>query len=494
MILTAALIALSICAVPGAMAKSSSPSHVLRFKVVKRITHYYVVKGHAHRFGIRRGAHKVTVHGFGHFKLVKRTHHYVLLRALAGKAASRVTISTPNSGAFVKSTPTTIAWTTSSAVSSGYFQVSLKSTVDGASTALTAVSIPANRKTTNYSVPWDVAQAVGTYKIWVTYYNSGGWSQMSDSSDGAVNISLAPVPVPTPTPTPTVTPTPAGGTFNVISYGAVHDNSTDDAAHIQSAINACSTAGGGVVYLPAGTYRVNAAHASGSPLINQNMNIPSNVTIRGAGIGVTTLNGTGIASASVFAASQQTNIAVENLSITVTKANHSSDGDGIKLQGVSNSHFTSVYIENAYIASNCIGSQNITYTNCEAYNTIQGFAAVNNNEAGGILEGNTRVTYQSCYAHNCGQCGFYAHSPSDQGGSNTTRVQYTIFRNCVSNNNAWDGFYGWWTNYVTFDGCTATGNNKGIDMHQYEDYLITGCTVSGNGESQITTLDSSTSR
>jgi hypothetical protein len=37
-------------------------------------------------------------------------------------------------------------------------------------------------------------------------------------------------------------------------FGAVGDGSTDDHAAIQSAINACASAGGGVVYLPAGDY------------------------------------------------------------------------------------------------------------------------------------------------------------------------------------------------------------------------------------------------
>jgi hypothetical protein len=45
-------------------------------------------------------------------------------------------------------------------------------------------------------------------------------------------------------------------TFNVKSYGAKGDDSTDDTTAIQNAINACITAGGGIVYFPAGTYKV----------------------------------------------------------------------------------------------------------------------------------------------------------------------------------------------------------------------------------------------
>lgn len=43
--------------------------------------------------------------------------------------------------------------------------------------------------------------------------------------------------------------------FNVKDYGAVGDGSTDDTTAIQSAITACGTAGGGVVYFPKGSYK-----------------------------------------------------------------------------------------------------------------------------------------------------------------------------------------------------------------------------------------------
>jgi hypothetical protein len=46
------------------------------------------------------------------------------------------------------------------------------------------------------------------------------------------------------------------GWFNVKSYGAKGDNSTDDTAAIQTTIDACASAGGGVVYFPRGIYIV----------------------------------------------------------------------------------------------------------------------------------------------------------------------------------------------------------------------------------------------
>ena len=73
-------------------------------------------------------------------------------------------------------------------------------------------------------------------------------------------------------------PPGAGGTlhgyYDVIAYGAVGDGSHDDTAGIQAAINACNAAGGGIVYMPPGTYKLTA------PLTMSSMNF---VTLMGAG-------------------------------------------------------------------------------------------------------------------------------------------------------------------------------------------------------------------
>ncbi len=43
--------------------------------------------------------------------------------------------------------------------------------------------------------------------------------------------------------------------YNVKSYGALGDNSTNNTTFIQNAINAVYTAGGGKLYFPSGTYK-----------------------------------------------------------------------------------------------------------------------------------------------------------------------------------------------------------------------------------------------
>jgi hypothetical protein len=63
-----------------------------------------------------------------------------------------------------------------------------------------------------------------------------------------------------------------GAVFNVLDFGAVSGNTVNQQVAMQAAITACSAAGGGVVYIPSGTYHIT------SPLL-----VPYGVSIQGAG-------------------------------------------------------------------------------------------------------------------------------------------------------------------------------------------------------------------
>jgi hypothetical protein len=73
------------------------------------------------------------------------------------------------------------------------------------------------------------------------------------------------------------------GVYNVKNptYGAVGNGSADDTAEIQAAIDACSTAGGGIVYLPEGTYMVSFATRGNG--LRAGLILKSDVTLCGAG-------------------------------------------------------------------------------------------------------------------------------------------------------------------------------------------------------------------
>jgi hypothetical protein len=67
-----------------------------------------------------------------------------------------------------------------------------------------------------------------------------------------------------------------GAVFNVKAYGAVGNGVTNDSSYIQQAINAAVSAGGGIVFIPAGIYLVNTT------LTNTRADI---VSIIGSGMG-----------------------------------------------------------------------------------------------------------------------------------------------------------------------------------------------------------------
>lgn len=61
-------------------------------------------------------------------------------------------------------------------------------------------------------------------------------------------------------------------TFDVIAYGATGNGTTDDTTSLQAAINAANAAGGGVVFMPTGNYKITSA-----------LTIYTGITLRGAG-------------------------------------------------------------------------------------------------------------------------------------------------------------------------------------------------------------------
>ena len=100
------------------------------------------------------------------------------------------TITSPNSGSFLRGTSRTVQWSMSSAVNVGTFRVWLKDTTSGAWVRITPTASPvaAISGATTYSVPWFATQPAGTYKLWVYYYLADGSISSTAVSSGTITL------------------------------------------------------------------------------------------------------------------------------------------------------------------------------------------------------------------------------------------------------------------------------------------------------------------
>lgn len=140
--------------------------------------------------------------------------------------------------------------------------------------------------------------------------------------------------------------------FNIVRFGA-NPNNTDITAALQAAITACTVAGRGKVYIPAGRWRIEGS-----------LTVPTNVSIEGAGIAATELYFVPV-NAPLFTIGTTTtnvnNVYVRNLRILVVNTHTS--GNLIKITNGYNCGLQNVRVDGAYF--NCVylvgGAQQFTY-------------------------------------------------------------------------------------------------------------------------------------
>ena len=100
-------------------------------------------------------------------------------------------MSAPASPAtFTQGDSTTVSWSISGAVSTGSFRLWLKNTSTNAWVRVTPLASPIAPVAgqTSYSVPWNVSQPAGSYKLWVYYYGADGTVKATVVSSGAITI------------------------------------------------------------------------------------------------------------------------------------------------------------------------------------------------------------------------------------------------------------------------------------------------------------------
>ena len=235
--------------------------------------------------------------------------------------------------------------------------------------------------------------------------------------------------------------------FNVITqFGADPSGTADSTAAIQAAITACGNAGGGVVWIPAGTYKLTAA-----------LTVPSNVTIAGDGQPATTLHQTGTAVnvLTITGAGVVSNVQVRDLWIT---GPGSGSGIGISVvAGGTNNPVEQLVLRNVTVQD--MGSHGI-YSLIPIVSHFDNVVSQLNGGRGfyitGVPGSGTEVTGTSC-----------------------------VFNACYANDNALDGYYLQDLAYSALNACAADSNGTGYVIAGCEGLTLNSCgaesTVAKNG-------------
>ncbi|MFJ4517448.1 glycosyl hydrolase family 28-related protein [Streptomyces sp. NPDC088816] len=227
--------------------------------------------------------------------------------------------------------------------------------------------------------------------------------------------------------------------LNVKNYGAAGNGVANDTAAIQAAINEANAAGGGVVYIPRGTYKLTDA-----------LTLKSNVWLQGDGIAATVLAQTATNKHGIKGSNLEL-VGIESLSV---KGPGSGTGQGIHLDGTAVIYSFYVTMRNVMVKQ--FGDTGIF-----------------------IDDPVTTDLYNVTSKENGGQ-GFYV-TCSDLGTAGTS----TSFVSCYAHNNAGNGFRMYNVVYSTFTGCASDKNINGYKLESCETITLTGCGAEQNSGDSI---------
>jgi parallel beta-helix repeat protein len=262
--------------------------------------------------------------------------------------------------------------------------------------------------------------------------------------------------------------------FNVKSYGAVGDDSTDDTTAIQSALNACNTAGGGTVYFPKGTYITNP---------NTGLIVYSNTIIRGDRSAIIKVKNATNLDGNLLRIENRTNVKVENISLDGNKAGQTgstnyglylSDSTNCVVDNVTTYNFSGVGTQ-IYDCDDCVVTNSTSYSN--------GFHGFEIEQCRGTVV-NNNVSYSNT------RHGFYI-APGEIGG--TGSKQCVISHNIARNNSQYGisvGISVIGSTYLT-QGCVINSNqiyensHYGISLYQQDQQIVQNNVIRNNGFSGI---------
>ncbi|MFE9865860.1 glycosyl hydrolase family 28-related protein [Streptomyces sp. NPDC005506] len=231
--------------------------------------------------------------------------------------------------------------------------------------------------------------------------------------------------------------------LNVKLYGAVGNGVADDTEAIQDAINDANSAGGGVVYIPRGTYKLTSA-----------LVLKSHVQIRGDGINATVLQQTSSSSHGISGSNLEL-VSIEDL---LVDGPGSGTGRGIYLGGT-------VVIYSFYVTMRNVMVRQFGDTGIFIDDPV------------------TTDLYNVTSKENGGQGFFITCSDGGTAGTSTSLVS------CYAHNNVGNGFRLWNMVYSTFTGCAADHNVNGYKIESCESVTLTGCGAEQNTGDSIQVSD-----
>lgn len=224
--------------------------------------------------------------------------------------------------------------------------------------------------------------------------------------------------------------------FNVKDYGALGNNSNDDTSSIQAAINAASTAGGGIVFLPAGIYKITAQIV-----------LKNSVSLIGAGCDQTTSLGTIIRQYTTTAnglympatTSTSGNLRIADIRIEASGTNTSGRGVYFDIDDTGGAVpiFRNIAMKNVFIARfgqwgmEAQGVIVSTFENVVCYRNGNGFYFNGDPLGTGYSRIITSITLTSCYADTNTGYGFkfdyVVYSVLSSCASDQNNIQYSFF-------------------------------------------------------------------
>jgi len=276
----------------------------------------------------------------------------------------------------------------------------------------------------------------------------------------ALALGVAPAAAARPVRTGRIGPLPQD-TLPVGNYGAVGDGVADDGPAIQAAIDAATAAGGGIVYLPTGEYRI--TRGSGTETIV----LKSNVTIRGDGYGshifldpTTAPNNTryypvrvGTDTAAV------SNVVVDSIRLTINnsviRANDPSTSNTDSLMGICARHDGGTPPTGSLLL---IHSDNIRVSNCYIYDAQIAVGCTKDGGVAGSTAARIAAQFQNWIVEDCvlDTCG---NKMVEFGECNGGIIRHNIMTNCLDGPQAI--FY---SQNILFEGNRIDYSETGINI------------------------------